>query len=72
MLFEWFVSLRFLRAGKTQTLLIFVGVAFGVAVMVFVGALIDGLQANLIRQTLSAQPHVIVRPPERDPRDASA
>jgi lipoprotein-releasing system permease protein len=71
-LFEWFVSLRFLRAGKTQTLLIFVGVAFGVAVMVFVGALIDGLQANLIRQTLSAQPHVIVRPPERDPRDASA
>ena len=52
-----------------QTLLIFVGVAFGVAVMVFVGALIDGLQASLIRQTLSAQPHVIVRPLEQDARD---
>ena len=54
-----------------QTLLIFVGVAFGVAVMVFVGALIDGLQASLIRQTLSAQPHVIVRAPEQDARDVS-
>lgn len=54
-----------------QTLLIFVGVAFGVAVMVFVGALIDGLQASLIKQTLSAQPHVIVRPPQQDPRDVA-
>lgn len=55
-----------------QTLLIFIGVAFGVAVMVFVGALIDGLQGSLIRQTLSAQPHIIVRPRGQDARDVGA
>jgi lipoprotein-releasing system permease protein len=40
--FEWFVALRFLREGRTQTLLIFVGVAFGVGTMVFLSALITG------------------------------
>jgi lipoprotein-releasing system permease protein len=69
--FEWFVSIRFLREGRMQTLLIFIGVAVGVAVMVFVGALIDGLQANLIRQTLSVQPHVIVHPAEQSARDVA-
>jgi lipoprotein-releasing system permease protein len=69
--FDLFVAVRFLREGRMQTLLIFVGVAFGVAVMVFVGALITGLQATLIKQTLSAQAHVVVRPPEEQARDVS-
>ena len=62
--FEWFIALRFLREGRTQTVLILVGVAFGVAVMVFLSALINGLQTSLIRQTLSVQAHVVVRAPE--------
>jgi lipoprotein-releasing system permease protein len=62
--FEWFVALRFLREGRMQTLLILVGVAVGVGVMVFLSALINGLQTSLIQQTLSVQAHVVVRPPE--------
>jgi len=66
--FEWFAAWRFLREGRTQTLLILVGVAVGVGVMVFTSALISGLQATLIEQTLGSQPHVVVRPPEDRPR----
>ncbi len=66
--FEVFVALRFLREGRAQTLLIFVGVGVGVGVMVFLSALINGLQASLIQQTLSTQAHVVVRPEERVPR----
>ncbi|HMA95232.1 MAG TPA: FtsX-like permease family protein [Polyangiaceae bacterium] len=66
--FELFVSLRFLREGRAQTWLIFIGVGVGVGVMVFLSALITGLQASLIRQTLSTQPHVVVKPRERTPR----
>jgi lipoprotein-releasing system permease protein len=66
--FEWFVSLRFLKEGRMQTFLILVGVGFGVGVMVFVSALINGLQANLVRQTLSVQAHVVVRQPEERAR----
>lgn len=66
--FELFVALRFLREGRLQTLLIFVGVGVGVGVMVFLSALITGLQGSLIRQTLSTQAHVVVRSPDRRPR----
>jgi lipoprotein-releasing system permease protein len=66
--FEWFVALRFLREGRMQTLLILVGVAFGVGVMVFLSALINGLQTSLVRQTLSVQAHVVVRAPEEEAR----
>ena len=60
--FEWFVALRFLREGRMQTVLILAGVAFGVGVMVFLSALINGLQTSLIAQTLGSQAHVVVRP----------
>lgn len=69
--FELFVSLRFLREGRAQTLLIFVGVGVGIGVMVFLSALITGLQGSLIRQTLSTQAHVVVRPAERNPQIAA-
>lgn len=62
--FEWFVSLRFLKEGRTQTVLILAGVGFGVGVMVFLSALISGLQASLVQQTLSIQAHVVVRQAE--------
>jgi lipoprotein-releasing system permease protein len=62
--FELIAALRFLRDGLTQTLLIVIGVSLGVAVIVFMSALIAGLQGNIVRRTLSAQPHVVVLPPE--------
>jgi lipoprotein-releasing system permease protein len=63
--FELFVALRFLREGKAQTALILGGTTIGVAVIIFLSALISGLQATLIDQTLSAQAHVILKRPER-------
>lgn len=61
--FEWIVALRFLREGRLQTLFIIGGVAIGVAVIVFMSALLAGLQANFIRRVLSAQPHIQLLPP---------
>jgi lipoprotein-releasing system permease protein len=63
LLFEWIVALRFLREGRTQTLFIIAGVAIGVSVIVFMSALLSGLQSNLIRRVLSAQAHVQLLPP---------
>lgn len=62
--FAWLVALRFLREGRTQTLLILAGVSAGVAVIIFLSALITGLQASIIGRTLGTQAHVVVRPPE--------
>lgn len=68
MSFPWIAALRFLREGRSQSALIVVGVAVGVAVMVFLSALITGLQQSLIDQTLGTQAHVVVRPPDDAPR----
>lgn len=61
-MFEWIVALRFLREGRFQSTLIIGGVAIGVAVVVFISALIAGLQANTVRRTLGSQAHIVVRP----------
>ncbi len=61
---SWFLALRFFREGRMQSVLIVVGVSVGVAVMVFLSALIDGLQTSLVRQTLGTQAHIVVRPPD--------
>ena len=66
--FELIVALRYLREGRGQTWLILTGIAVGVGVIVFLSALITGLQDNLIEQTLGTQAHVVVRPPEEMPR----
>jgi lipoprotein-releasing system permease protein len=63
--FELFVALRFLREGKAQTALILGGTTIGVAVIIFLSALISGLQATLIDQTLSSQAHVFLKRPDR-------
>jgi lipoprotein-releasing system permease protein len=62
--FEWIVATRFMREGRMQTLLIVGGVALGVSVIVFISALISGLQSNLFRRTLDFQAQIIVLPPE--------
>ena len=45
------IALRFLKSGKNQTMLIILGITVGVAVQIFLGALIDGLQIDLINTT---------------------
>ncbi|MDT8999615.1 FtsX-like permease family protein [Paucibacter sp. APW11] len=66
--FEWIVASRFLREGRLQTLFIMAGVAIGVAVIVFMSALLQGLQANFVRRVLTAQPHIQLLPPKETVR----
>jgi lipoprotein-releasing system permease protein len=66
--FEWFVGLRFLWDQKAQSALIIAGVGVGVGVMVFLSALITGLQESLIDKTLGTQAHVVVSPQEEEAR----
>jgi lipoprotein-releasing system permease protein len=65
--FEWIVALRFLREGRMQSLLIVAGTTVGVAVIIFITALVNSLQASLADRTLSTQAHIVVRPPEDVP-----
>jgi lipoprotein-releasing system permease protein len=69
--FEWIAAIRFLREGRTQSLLIIVGVGVGVAVIVFMSALLSGLQGNLIKRTLSSQAHIVLLPFEDAARPQS-
>ena len=62
--FEVLVALRFLREGRVQTFLILSGIGVGVGVIVFLSALISGLQDSLVERTLGTQAHVVVRAPE--------
>ncbi|MEQ8800758.1 MAG: ABC transporter permease, partial [Haliea sp.] len=59
---EGLIAVRFLFENVMQTLLILVGIAGGVAVIVFITALITGLQANIIERTLGTQAHVRIMP----------
>ena len=61
--FEWLLATRFMREGFLQTLFIIAGVALGVAVIVFMSSLINGLQGSIIRRTLDFQAQIIVLPP---------
>ena len=70
--FEWIAAVRFLREGRMQSLLIIVGVGVGVAVIVFMSALLSGLQANLIKRTLSSPAHITLLPPEEIARPQQA
>ena len=76
--FEWIVAIRFLREGRLQTLFIITGVAIGVGVIVFMSALLAGMQSNFIHRVLSAQSHIQLLPPKEltrtlrgGPNDAS-
>ncbi len=60
--FEAWVALRFLREGYIQTGFILGGVAIGVAVVVFMSAMLSALQANFVRRVLTGQPHIQLLP----------
>ena len=62
--FEWIVALRFLAEGRMQTAFIVGGVAIGVGVIVFMSALLSGLQANFVRRALTGQAHLQLLPPK--------
>jgi lipoprotein-releasing system permease protein len=70
--FEWIVAIRFLREGRVQTAFIIGGVAIGVAVIVFMSALMSGLQENLVRRTLTGQSHIQLLPPKEISRPLRA
>lgn len=59
---EWTLALRFLFDNRLQTLLISLGIAIGCAVIVFITALITGLQANVVQRTLGTQAHIRILP----------
>lgn len=58
------IAVKFMRQGRTQTALIMIGISVGVSVIVFITALILGLQSNIIARTLGTQSHIRVQPPD--------
>lgn len=65
--FAWSLALRNLRFGFRQSLLSMGVVAVGVTLVVFLNALIGGLQRRLVGSVTGAIPHVTVRPAKRRP-----
>ncbi|MFN3894919.1 MAG: ABC transporter permease [Acinetobacter sp.] len=61
---EWKIAVSFLREGCAQSIMITIGVAVGVAVIVFITALIQGLQANIVERTLGTQAHIRLLSPD--------
>ena len=72
--FEWIAAIRFLRDGRLQTLFIVGGISIGVGVIVFMSAMLAGLEANFIKRVLTSQsqiqliPHDQVARPLRNAR----
>jgi len=63
--FEWITAVRFLREGRLQTLFIAGGIAIGVGVIVFMSAMLAGLEANFIKRVLTSQPHIQLLAPDQ-------
>ncbi len=62
--FEWIMALRFLKEGRFQTALTIVGAGVGVAVIVFMSALLAGVQTNIFNRVLASQSHIVISPPD--------
>jgi lipoprotein-releasing system permease protein len=56
------IALRFLKSGRGQTVLIVLGISVGVAVQLFIGSLIQGLQINLLETTIGSSSHITITP----------
>ena len=54
------IAMRFLRSGGGQTLLIALGISVGVAVQVFIGSLIQGLQISLVNTTIGSSSQISI------------
>jgi lipoprotein-releasing system permease protein len=66
--FEVVAALRFLAEGRMQTGFILGGVAIGVGVIIFMSAMLSGLQSNFIKRVLTSQPHVQLLAPDEAAR----
>jgi len=60
------IALRFLTSNKGQTILIALGIAIGISVQIFIGSLIQGLQAGLVDATIGRSSHVTVQAVSRN------
>ncbi len=65
--FTWSVALRDIRFNSRQSGLTLGVVAMGVTLIVFLNALIGGLQRRLVSSVTGSIPHVVVRPLKRAP-----
>ena len=54
------IAVRFLAHGRTQTILIVIGIAIAISIQVFVGLLIDSLQRTLVDRTIGNSPHITI------------
>jgi len=54
------IAIRFLRSGRTQTVLIVLGIAIAISIQVFVGLLISSLQQSLVNSTIGNSPHITI------------
>jgi lipoprotein-releasing system permease protein len=63
--FEWITAVRFLREGRSQTMFIIGGIALGVGVIVFMSAMLAGLEANFIKRVLTSQPQIQLLTPDQ-------
>ncbi len=63
--FEWIAAVRFLREGRMQTAFIIGGIAIGVGVIVFMSAMLAGLEANFIKRVLTSQPQIQLLAPDQ-------
>ena len=54
------ISVRFLKSGKTQTILIIVGMAIAISIQVFVGLLLSSLQQSLVDQTIGNSSQITI------------
>ncbi len=66
--FEWIAAVRFLMEGRAQTALTVIGAAVGVAVVVFMSALLLAVQTNIFTRVLNAQAHVVISAPKDEAR----
>lgn len=69
MSFEWTMAWRFLREGRGQTIFILLGIATGIAVQIFIGTLIAGLQEDLLQATVGTSPHIVFKGESREGLD---
>jgi lipoprotein-releasing system permease protein len=60
--FEWIAAIRFLREGRMQTAFIILGITIGVAVIVFMSALLSGLQVNFLDRVLTSSAQIQLLP----------
>lgn len=56
--------MRFLADGPMQSAFILTGIAIGVGVIVFMSAMLAGLQSNFIKRVLTSQPHIQLSTPD--------